>query len=229
MQSLQPKAGFTGNQLKLFALVTMTVDHIGVQLLPQFPLLRVIGRLALPVFAYLIAEGCRYTHDRRRYLLRLFGLGALCQAVYFLAEGSLYMCILITFSLSVLLVDAFDAAVRKKTPARWAAALCAGAAVVFVCEGLPVLLPGTDFSVDYGLLGVLLPVAAYFGGLPAMGACLVLLCLHLGGRQWWSLLALVPLLGYNGARGKRRLGTFFYLYYPLHLAVIYLVGEVFFR
>lgn len=228
MQPVETKPGLTGNQLKLFALVTMTIDHIGVQLFPQLPLLRILGRLSLPVFAYLIAEGCRHTHNRKRYLLRLAGLGALCQAVYFLAEGSLYMCILVTFSLSVLLVDALDAAVREQKPSSRLYALGVSAAVVFVCEGLPTLLSGTDFSVDYGLLGVLLPVFAYFGGLPAMAGCLVLLCLRLGGRQWWSLLALLPLLCYNGERGKHRMGAFFYLYYPLHLAVIYLVGEVFF-
>lgn len=57
-------AGLTGNQLKLLALFAMTCDHVGLQLLPQFIILRIIGRLAAPLFAYMIAEGCRYTHDR---------------------------------------------------------------------------------------------------------------------------------------------------------------------
>ena len=54
-------AGLTGNQLKLLALFAMTCDHVGLQLLPQFIILRIIGRLAAPLFAYMIAEGCRYT------------------------------------------------------------------------------------------------------------------------------------------------------------------------
>ena len=66
-------AGLTGNQLKLLALIAMTCDHVGLQLLPQFIILRIIGRLAAPLFAYMIAEGCRYTHDRGRYLGRLLG------------------------------------------------------------------------------------------------------------------------------------------------------------
>ena len=60
--------GLSGNQLKLIALITMTIDHVGAYLLPQFTILRIIGRLSMPIYAFLIAEGCRHTHDRRKYL-----------------------------------------------------------------------------------------------------------------------------------------------------------------
>lgn len=109
-------AGLTGNQLKLLALFAMTCDHVGLQLLPQFIILRIIGRLAAPLFAYMIAEGCRYTHDRGRYLGRLLGMAALCQIAYFAAMRSLYQCIFVTFSLSVCLIYALDNAVRRRTP-----------------------------------------------------------------------------------------------------------------
>ena len=65
----------TGNQLKIFALIAMTLDHIGLELLPQYPFLRIIGRLAFPLFAYMIAEGCRYTKNRTRYLLCIASMG----------------------------------------------------------------------------------------------------------------------------------------------------------
>ena len=57
--------GLTGNQLKLIALITMTIDHIGFMLLPQVKILRAIGRIAFPIFAYMIAEGCQYTRNRK--------------------------------------------------------------------------------------------------------------------------------------------------------------------
>ena len=69
----------TGNQLKILAMIAMTCDHVGLQLFPQWTFLRIIGRLALPIYAYMIAEGCRYTRDRRKYLLRMVSLAALCQ------------------------------------------------------------------------------------------------------------------------------------------------------
>ena len=221
---MENKRGLTGNQLKILAMVTMTLDHVGLSLLPQYPVLRLLGRLAMPIYAFLIAQGCRHTHSRGRYLLRLFGLGAVCQGVYYFAMDSVYMGILITFSLSVVLIWALERAkeMKKTGPILTAAAAVLGA--VFVCCVRPGLRPGTEFSLDYGIFGVLLPVAAYFWGLPGMGIDLTLLCLSSGGNQWWSLLSLLPLACYNGQRGKWKLGTFFYLYYPVHLAVIQLIA-----
>ena len=150
-------AGLTGNQLKLLALIAMTCDHVGLQLLPQFIILRIIGQLAAPLFACMVAEGCRYTHDRGRYLGRLLGMAALCQIAYFAAMRSLYQCIFVTFSLSVCLIYALDNAVRRRTPVSVLSAAAAVAAVVFITEGLPRILIHTDFDVDYGLWGVMLP------------------------------------------------------------------------
>jgi len=216
--------GLSSNQLKILAMLTMTLDHIGLMLLPGIPVLRILGRLAMPIYAYLIAQGCRYTRSRRRYLSRLFLLGAVCQVVYYLVDGSLYQCILITFSLSVCMIGTIDRALHRRTAAAWTLAGAAVLAAAFVCLGLPWLLPGTDFALDYGLLGALLPVAAYYGGLPWFAVVLALLSWQSGGIQWWSLGALGPLLLYNGRRGERKLGRFFYLYYPAHLAAIWALG-----
>ncbi len=68
--------------LKLIAMVTMAIDHIGVLLLPQLIVLRVIGRIAFPIFAYQLAIGFTKTHNRKRYLSRLFLFGALAQWPY---------------------------------------------------------------------------------------------------------------------------------------------------
>ena len=57
VQPIQTKTGLTGNQLKLIAMLTMTCDHVGMQIFPQLLWLRVIGRLAMPIYAYMIAEG----------------------------------------------------------------------------------------------------------------------------------------------------------------------------
>lgn len=211
----------TGNQLKIIAMIAMTLDHIGVQLLPEVTLLRIVGRLAMPVYAFMIAEGCRHTRDRKKYLLRLAGMAALCQAVYFVAMGSLYQCILVTFSLSVCLIWAVDNAWEKRdVPARLLA-LAVLAGVILLCRVLPMTVRG--FDIDYNLFGVLLPALIYFGRPKEhfLLIGLILLSLDLGGVQWWSLAA-VPLLWlYNGQRGRANIGRLFYWYYPLHLVVIH--------
>ena len=219
---VQTRPGLTGNQLKILAMAAMTCDHVGLQLLPQFGILRILGRLALPIYAYMIAEGCRYTHDRKRYLLRILMLAVLCQIVYFAAMGSLYQCILVTFSLSICLIYALD----YRGPGSIFVTMGALMAVYFVCVLLPKLLPRTDFGVDYGLWGVLLPVLVSRGKNRRQKLCLLTLGLLLlgaafGGIQWWALLTVPLLAAYNGQRGKYPIGKLFYIYYPLHLVVIY--------
>jgi len=224
-------AGLTGNQLKLLAMAAMTCDHIGVSLLPQYRILRIIGRLAFPIFAYMIAEGCRYTRSKARYLLSLTVVALVCQVVYFVAMQSLYMCVMVTFSLSVSLIWLLDTFIKKKN-ALWGILFFAGVgAVWFVSNLLPDLLVHTDFAIDYGFLGIVLPVLIYLGKtksqrliLTALG--LFLLARHHGGVQMFSLAALVPLALYSGRRGKAKLKYLFYIYYPLHLAAIHLISLV---
>ena len=224
----KPALRLNGNQLKLIAMIAMTADHVGLQLLPQWGFLRIIGRLAMPLYAYMIAEGCRYTRNRARYFgsVALMGLG--CQLVYFFFMGSLYQCILVTFSLSIALIFLLD---RVNGPMKLPAVMLGITAVYFLTAVLPALLPATDFRIDYDFWGVMLPVLIYLGKdrpkallMSAIGVAL--LGAHFGGDQWFGLLT-VPLLAlYDGTRGKANIKTLFYLYYPAHLAVIYLLSLI---
>ena len=219
--------GLTGNQLKIIAMVIMTVDHIGACLLPQYRVLRIIGRLAMPIFAYMIAEGCRYTKNRLRYLLTIAATALACQMVYLIFQRSLTQCILVTFSLSILLIYGVDYASQKKTLLSLTVLGAVFAAAGYLTVVLPKTLPG--FTVDYGFAGVLLPVFIYMGRtkeekLLLTAAGLAVLAMSLNWIQWYALLS-VPLLAlYNGSRGRLRLKYLFYLYYPLHLAVIYAIS-----
>ncbi len=223
------KKGLTGNQLKIFAVIVMTVDHVGMVLFPRQAIFRIIGRLAFPIFAYMIAEGCRYTRSYGRYLGTMAAVAAVCQIVYFVALNSLYQCILVTFSLSVALIFLCKRATEKKTPAAFLALGGGICLAFFLTEILPGMLPGTDFAVDYGFWGVLLPVLVYLGRKKWQKLCLCAVALLLisggiGNIQIWSLLTLPLLALYNGQRGKWKMKYFFYIYYPLHLVVIYMIG-----
>ena len=222
--------GLTGNQLKLLAMITMTIDHIGFILFPQHIIFRIIGRLSMPIYAFFIAEGCRYTRNRPKYLLTILAVAAVCQVVAYITTGTLYMCILVTFSLSICLICLVDNFLRK--PRVWTvlAGLAGFFAARFICQTLPDLLPGTDFAVDYGYAGVLIPVCTYLGttkwqklGWTAVG--LLCLCLSSGGIQWYSLASLLLLALYNEKRGKYSMKYLFYVYYPAHTAILYLIAR----
>lgn len=224
--SVWSRMGLTNNQLKILAMIAMFMDHFGKQICPDVMILQLLGRLAFPIFAYMIAEGCRYTRSRVRYLSLLFGLGALCQLVYFVALGDLYQNILLTFSMSVSLIFSIDAFIKKRSVWRVTIALCVIAFVLFVCVPLPVMLKDRGFDIDYGLFGVLLPVAVYFmPNKPAKlcAAAVMILPIVWGTPpyKWFSFAALLPLALYNGKRGKYKLKYLFYIFYPVHLVLIF--------
>lgn len=215
------KPFLSGNALKLLAALFMTIDHVGVLLLPHVIVLRILGRLALPIFAFMIAEGCRYTRNRLRYFGSVFALGVLCQIVYYLAERSLYFSILITFSLSIATIYALQDWKEQKTPR---------SALVFFGAVAGVYALNRVFAIDYGFWGCMLPVfAAAFQktawdrpwvNLGMLGLGLLVLAADLGLIQYYALPALPLLACYNGRRGRWKLKYFFYLFYPLHLVLL---------
>ena len=223
------KLGLSGNALKLIALILMTVDHVGMLLLPQHLILRIIGRLAFPIFAYMIAEGCQYTRNITRYFGLMAALAVGCQIVDLVATGSLYQCILVTFSLSILLVVQLKKVREKPSVGGWLLFAVGLIAVYFLTEILPEMLPGTDYAVDYGFWGVLMPVVIYLAKdkptkLSMAAVMLVLLGGNFGSIQMYALLALPLLALYNGQRGKWNMKYLFYIYYPAHLAVLHLIA-----
>lgn len=219
----------SANSLKMVALIAMTIDHVGLVLFPGCEWMRIVGRIAFPIFAFMIAEGCRYTRSRRRYLSQIAILGVGMQVVLFAVAGSLYQSVFISFTLAIILIYAFDEAGKKRQVKYWIyAALCV-CAVIFLCLGLPAILHNTDYNIDYGIIGVCIPVACYFAKGKALRISvfalgLVALSVFYGGVQWFCLSA-VPLIGiYNYKRGSSALKNLFYFYYPAHLCIIFAIG-----
>ncbi len=222
------KGLLTSNALKIIALVAMTLDHIGRIILPEYEILIIIGRISFPIFAYMIAEGCRFTRNKKSYVLKISAVAFLCQTVNWMVRRSLFQCVMVTFALSVLLIFSIRNAERKKTKTAVALAGLMLCAVLFVGVALPEIIDG--FRVDYGVFGILLPAFVYlakgkWGKLFATALGLLGVCITLGKAvQWFSFLSLVLLALYNSKRGKAKLKNLFYIYYPLHLGVIYVIS-----
>ncbi len=218
--------GVSGNQLKILAMALMTVDHIGMLLFPTALWMRMIGRAAFPIFAYMIAEGCRYTRSRPRYFWTLVIAAVPCQLAYAIAERSAYQCVLVTFACSVLWIHLWDRAVKNRRVADYLMLVSALVGVTLLYILGRIFGQTVHFDVDYGLVGIALPLIIFLGrtrwerlAMTALG--LVLLSATYGGVQWWCLTALLPLGFYNGTRGVHRMKYVFYIYYPLHLAALY--------
>ena len=233
----------SGNALKLIAAFFMLLDHIGVILLPHLVILRILGRLAFPIFAFMIAEGCRYTRHRARYFFMMFGVGAACQSVLFIYNRSLEMNVLLTFSLSVLLIYAFSWFKEEIFSAKPRAKLLLGRAALLGIMLCATGVLGMYADLDYGAEGALMPLFVALLHPPrnaedthlnrcddprlhvlAMVPGLLILALADGGIQFYSFFALPLLCLYSGKRGRWRMKYFFYVFYPAHLLLLQMIA-----
>lgn len=242
MEILRKLRVFNSNTLKILAAIFMLIDHAGLMLFPNELWLRYIGRLSMPLFAFMIAEGCRYTKNKYKHFFLLFGLGAACQLVYTVFDPeNVYLGILITFSISTLIIYAMQYAKRcffsqEAKNSEKAASLL----LVLLLIALSYLLCEIVL-VDYGFWGIMMPVFASifdFHRIPAPDKLKKLDCLPIRILcmavmeimlivtypmplfQLPALLAFLLLLAYNGEKGKANLKCFFYIFYPLHLGLL---------
>ena len=226
------KLGLSNNQLKIIAMICMTLDHVGFSLYPEVTWLRILGRLAFPIYAFMIAEGCRHTRSMPRYFGAMALMALICQIAYFVAMDSLYMCILVTFSISIVLIGLLKKAQQSQSPFFILLFAIGVATALYLCQWGNRLLPGTDFDIDYGFIGVMLPVCLYGAKDKSTKFSVLVLSMTMlavispDPYQWYGLLAAPLLLLYNGKRGRWNMKTFFYLFYPMHLAVLYGISYV---
>lgn len=198
----------SGFALKILALVAMTFDHIGYFLFPGVDWLRIIGRLAYPIFAFLCSESYRFTHDRNVYWQRLLIIGGLMEVVLQLVSPGASANIFLTLACGFLILQGLD---QKQ----W-----------FVAIGA--LVTGLGLRVDYSWYGMLMiPLWYYLRDHRVWMAPLLLIMSYLliatsdcSVLQYYAVAAVIPILLYNGKPGYRKGKYFFYVYYPLHIAVL---------
>ena len=229
----------SGNTLKLIAAIAMVVDHVGLLFFPNKMIFRAIGRLSFPLFAFMIAEGCRHTRSKVRYLLTMASLATVFQLVYFFALGETNMCIFVTFTLSIIMVYSlhnFKRALFVPKEGR-AHRLLSLLWLMLVFFGVFVL--DLFFEIDYDFAGCMIPVMAsiphcdedmpeeikrfdtHFASVITTTLGLLVLAMANKPIQYFSLLTVPLLLLYSGKRGKLKLKYFFYIFYPAHLVLLY--------
>ena len=90
--TLKPAFGLSGSALKVIALISMVIDHIALYLMEHgtvlYETMRCVGRIAFPVFAFLIAEGFIHTRIRYRYFFTLLGFAVISEIPWYLLNGA---------------------------------------------------------------------------------------------------------------------------------------------
>lgn len=268
----QPISGFPANFLKIFAALTMLIDHAAITLvyakLAKFPeylslvfsteatveqlqaipadymslystytVMRLVGRIAFPIFAFLLFEGFMHTSDYKRYLLRvgicalvaeipfnlmvtnaasIYGWNGVSASVFYPQYQNtvftLFLGLLMLYGMKRL--EATDITPKAAFKQWFGQILCILAACV-----LAVLA-----RLDYSYIGILFIAVLYFfrtnKKMQILFGCIIFLSTNIA-----ALLAFVPIGMYNGHNIRnKKFQYFFYLFYPVHLLVLYLIS-----
>lgn len=218
-----------GTMLKIIAMVSMVFDHVGDMFFPEVMWLRMIGRLAMPIFSFCIAEGYIHTRDRKKYILRLLIFALISEIPFDLAfEGKIglsHQNIMLTFFLAVLALYFFDlirGEVKEDTGKYSMGRTIPGIFVIVAMAFVALLLKAdyTIFAVVAVFLFYVFKDAKYFIR-SAVGVAFLALTRTMG-YYCTTGLSIIPLLLYNGKRG-RGLKWLFYVFYPGHLLVLYVI------
>jgi len=211
--------------LKLIALITMIIDHVGAVFFPQVIWLRYIGRLSMPIYAFLLVQGYKHTRSFTRYALRLGIFAVLSEIPYDLLFHRTWLefgnqNILFTLLTALLVMKLLDASAKSRNIFLFLAALALGVVPHFL-------------SFDYGVYGVLAVLCFHlfikYRGIDAIAYAGLTYGYYLNGggsAQLWSIVSVLPILLYNGKRGRVSLKYLFYIAYPAHLLVLYAIRFV---
>ena len=243
------RRGISGSTLKIIAIVTMLIDHIGAAVLGRllvmqgidelntadaaavarwisdnavlygsYTIMRMIGRVAFPIFCFLLIQGFLHTHDVKKYALRLFVFALVSELPFDLAfKGKIdfsYQNVFFTLLIGLLTMMAFRWVEERTEWQKWLRVVLD---IVALACGIAV---AELLKTDYSGIGVVCIMALYIfrkSKVQQIVAGCVAFC--------WEItapIAFLPIAFYKGKRGLN-IKYFFYAFYPVHLLILYLI------
>ncbi|MBE6031899.1 MAG: conjugal transfer protein TraX [Clostridiales bacterium] len=243
MSERKPLA-LTSMILHILAMVFMLFDHLWATIVPGNDWMTCVGRIAFPIFAFLIVEGYFHTGNLKKYVLRLLVFALISEIPFNLVMGGrifypLHQNVLWTFLIAIGLIYLNEKAKHAKLPRR----ILRGAATVIIGYFVGVIT-----FVDFYNSGILIVLMFYFlrgrkwWNLVGQILILAYICEEMVGglsyelaigdttffvaRQSFALLALIPIWLYKGKQGpyNKGLRILYYAFYPAHLLVLGLLN-----
>lgn len=253
---MEKKFGMTGTWLKLIAVTTMFIDHIGAGIIEiwlygnwySFPedyrqkmemvdgVLRAIGRIAFPIFCYMLVEGFLHTRNVKKYGLRLFVVGLISEIPFdYLFANDIFNLyhnnVMWELLLGLLVLNSISYVEQLNINNK-----VKNLQIMLVL--LVGMLIGYFTALDYGAGGICCIAAMYMWNgteriqrVKAFAVGVLVLVVTFGLKEAWAFLGLIPMYFYNGTRGadNKAIRLFFYLFYPVHIILLGLIAYSFYR
>lgn len=247
------KIGLSSFYLKMIAIISMLIDHIGAviiesmltynsingiddeSLLNTYYIMRSIGRIAFPIFCFLLIQGYLHTSDIKKYLTRLFIFAFISEIPFDLANFNeilefSYQNVFFTLFFGLLAIYISDSLVKnlvKKSSSSKSLKSVLNILIfliIFSLAGYITYLLNTDYSY-YGILLILL---LYKSSNNKIYTAISLFIGLLFERHLPFVFLSIPIiLLYNGEKGKN-IKYFFYIFYPAHLTILYIINNFYF-
>ena len=219
--------GLSGFTLKIVALITMIIDHTGAVLFPEIEEFRIIGRIAFPIYVFLVVEGVFHTSNIKRYLIRLLVFAAISEIPFnLMVSNSIFNIhfqnVFFTLAIGVAMMWAMNV-IAEKYMNPMLSTFCLLIALVVAWFA----------KVDYAAYGIALMYLFYCYRYQRIIACvgMAVASVVFGGIQWLAILSIPFILLYNGERGRvylsgKWLKYTFYGLYPIHIMVLVLIRMI---
>ncbi len=225
--------GLSSSVLKIIAITAMLIDHTAVVMISPDPsVLRNIGRIAFPLFAFMIAEGARHTRDIKKYALRLLLFAFISEIPFDMAFGSGFLDFSkqnVYFTLLAGLVSVYLIRLFKEKKLTYL-----GIFTTLIIASAAMLM-----STDYGFTGVIVitlfyVISDYPKSVKCIGYILITLLtvvvilprfpyIAIAPTQIFAVISAVILIFYNGQKGFKINRYFFYAFYPGHIIILALI------
>lgn len=248
----------TGFTLKMIAVISMLIDHTAATIIERMLIgggtvsygfvvdhwdavyyvylaMRCIGRLAFPIYCFLIVEGFVHTRNVKKYAFRLFLFALISEVPFDLAVKNSfwdfsYNNVFFTLCIGLIVIALVDAinkriSIRKEDQTLRYLVLFGRCVLDAVIIFAGMLLAEYGLNTDYGAGGVVTIVLLYLlrnNRAVAFSVAVIILAVMCGAVELFAFLALVPVLLYNGQRGRQS-KYFFYAFYPAHLLILSII------
>ncbi len=219
----------SGAELKLIAIISMLADHVNKALI--YPYLEsnhgflafisdvfdIIGRIAFPLFCFMLVEGYFKTRNRKKYLLNLLLFGVISEvpfdmfttASFFNMNWNNVMFTLALVLVTVWIIDTLKEKMQKRPKALWY--------LVSILIVLVMCIVSMSLSLDYEHHAILIGYFFYlFHDMPVFAIPFGYASMF---KEPWALLGFGLTLTYNGERGKQH-KMLYYWFYPVHLLIL---------
>ena len=218
--SISRFAVLDGFYLKLIAVVTMIIDHIGLTLFPGEMIWRMIGRLSFPIYCFLIVEGFYHTRDIKKYISRLAIFAFISEVPFDLVvNGSIIdissQNVFFTLLIGLLTIYGMNMTINEFKKS---------------CILVIGMLASIILFTDYTCYGVILIYLFYHMRDSRLFACIIaaLMGIVMGRIQMCAAFAMIPIMMYSGRKGPAIADNVvikygFYIIYPVHLLLLWLL------